>query len=68
MALSLVICVTMANLLLAAQSADTMTHPAFRNRGLFVKLAGMTVDLCRRTQIAFAFWFPQPAFITGFCK
>jgi hypothetical protein len=53
-------------LLLSAQSADTMTHPAFRNRGLFVKLAGMTVDLCKEHKLHWLFGFPNQHSLPGF--
>ena len=33
-------------LYLAAQSADTMTHPKYQFKGLFVQLANLTFDLC----------------------
>src|ERR1700756_22199 len=32
--------------ILSAQSADTMTHPDYRFKGLFVDLARRTFDLC----------------------
>src|SRR6185312_4368304 len=33
--------------ILAAQSADTMTHPGYRNMGLFPRLANHTYTLCK---------------------
>jgi len=48
-----------AQSILAAQSADTMTHPAYRHKGLFVELSKMTFDLCRREQINLIFGFPN---------
>lgn len=47
---------------LAAQSADTMTHPKYRYKGMFAKLSGMTMDLCRELQIRFVFGFPNQDF------
>jgi hypothetical protein len=46
-------------IILAAQSADTMTHPSHRCKGLFKKLATITFDLCRMSGIAFIFGFPN---------
>jgi len=46
-------------ILLAAQSADTMTHPMHRNKGLFIKLSKMTFDLCRQLGIRLIFGFPN---------
>ena len=46
-------------ILLAAQSADTMTHPKHRNKGMFVKLSMMTFDLCRQLGIRLIFGFPN---------
>ena len=46
-------------ILLAAQSADTMTHPDHRNKGLFVKLSRLTFDLCRQLGIRLIFGFPN---------
>lgn len=46
-------------IMLAAQSADTMTHPLHRYKGLFVKLAQCTYDLCKENGILFVFGFPN---------
>lgn len=53
-------------LILAAQSADTMTHPDYRNQGLFVKLAELTFGLCRSTGISIVFGFPNQHSLPGF--
>ena len=45
--------------ILAAQSADTMTHPGHRFKGLFVELSAMTFDLCREMGIRLIFGFPN---------
>lgn len=45
--------------LLAAQSADTMTHPGYRFKGLFVELANMCYELCRQQGIRLIFGFPN---------
>lgn len=45
--------------ILAAQSADTMTHPDHRNKGLFVTLANKTYELAKNSNIRFLFGFPN---------
>jgi hypothetical protein len=52
--------------ILAAQSADTMTHPDYRNRGLFVELANLTYELCRAEGIKIIFGFPNQNSLPGF--
>jgi hypothetical protein len=44
---------------LAAQSADTMTHPGFRYKGLFVELSNICFELCRESGINLIFGFPN---------
>jgi hypothetical protein len=44
---------------LAAQSADTMTNPAYRYKGMFVELSKMTFELCRQLGIQLVFGFPN---------
>lgn len=44
---------------LAAQSGDTMTHPGYRYKGLFVELANRTYDLCRENGIQLIYGFPN---------
>lgn len=46
-------------LYLAAQSADTMTHPRYQYKGLFVHLANLTFDLCEEEGISIVFGFPN---------
>jgi hypothetical protein len=46
-------------ILLAAQSADTMTHPQHRFKGMFVELSNKTFDLCRELGIRLVFGFPN---------
>jgi GNAT superfamily N-acetyltransferase len=46
-------------LLSVAQSADTMTHPLHRKKGLFVILAQQTYELCRQEGIRLVFGFPN---------
>lgn len=46
-------------IILAAQSGDTMTDPAFRFKGMFVELSRITFDLCKTLGINFAFGFPN---------
>jgi hypothetical protein len=53
-------------LYLAAQSADTMTHPKYQFKGLFVQLANLTFDLCRDEGISLVFGFPNQNSLHGF--
>jgi hypothetical protein len=46
-------------IILAAQSGDTMTHPGFRYKGMFVELSKITFALCREEGIRFVFGFPN---------
>lgn len=52
--------------ILAAQSADTMTHPDHRFKGLFVELARRTFDLCETLGIRLVFGFPNQNSLPGF--
>jgi hypothetical protein len=51
---------------LAAQSADTMTHPQYRYKGLFVQLANITFDLAQEEGISLIFGFPNQNSLHGF--
>lgn len=53
-------------LYLAAQSADTMTHPKYQFKGLFVQLANLTFDLCMDEGISLVFGFPNQNSLHGF--
>src|ERR1700748_1364727 len=53
-------------LYLAAQSADTMTHPKYQFKGLFVQLANLTFDLCMEEGISLVFGFPNQNSLHGF--
>jgi GNAT superfamily N-acetyltransferase len=53
-------------IVLSAQSADTMTHPQYRNKGLFVELATLTFQLCRKAGIQLVFGFPNQNSLHGF--
>ncbi|WP_428330840.1 GNAT family N-acetyltransferase [Mucilaginibacter sp.] len=53
-------------IILSAQSADTMTHPDYRNQGLFVELALHTYQLCRECGIELIFGFPNQNSLPGF--
>lgn len=46
-------------LILAAQSADTMTHPEHRCKGMFTELSNITFDLCQQLNIKLIFGFPN---------
>jgi len=52
--------------ILAAQSADTMTHREHRNKGLFTSLARLTFDACSRENIELVFGFPNDNSYPGF--
>jgi hypothetical protein len=54
--------------ILAAQSADTMTHENHRNRGLFVQLAQKTYELAKANNIKFIFGFPNENSYRGLIK
>lgn len=51
---------------LAAQSADNITHPAYRFKGLFVQLANLTFELAREEGICLVFGFPNQNALHGF--
>lgn len=53
-------------IILAAQSVDTMTHPNHRNKGLFAELALTTFQLCRELNIRLLFGFPNQNSLPGF--
>jgi hypothetical protein len=46
-------------IMLSAQPADTITHPDYRNRGLFNLLANKTFELCEESGIKLIFGFPN---------
>ena len=48
-----------SRMVLAAQSADTMTHPKHRYKGMFVDLSKKTFDLCKQNGIQLIFGFPN---------
>ncbi|CAN5517881.1 hypothetical protein BH09BAC6_BH09BAC6_11740 [soil metagenome] len=54
------------SIVLAAQSADTMTHPLYRNQGLFVELAKRTFEVCCSAGIEILFGFPNQNSLPGF--
>lgn len=45
--------------LLAAQSTDTMTHPGYRFKGMFMELSNRCFELCRDHGILLLFGFPN---------
>ncbi|MBS1530401.1 MAG: GNAT family N-acetyltransferase [Bacteroidetes bacterium] len=53
-------------LYLAAQSADNLTHPNYRFKGLFAQLATLTFDLAREEGICLIFGFPNQNALHGF--
>lgn len=54
--------------ILAAQGADTMTHPDFRKQGLFYLLARETFQLARENNIRFIFGFANQNSLPGAVK
>lgn len=50
---------------LVAQSVDTLVHPDYRNRGLFLDLAHHCYDQCKKLGIKAVFGFPNPAAFPG---
>jgi GNAT superfamily N-acetyltransferase len=50
---------------LTAQSADTMTHPDHRNKGLFTELANHTYALSKAMGISLVFGFPNQNSLPG---
>lgn len=55
-------------IVLCAQSGDTMTHKNHRGQGLFTKLASLTNQLARESGINFIFGFPSTQSYPGFQK
>lgn len=53
---------------LAAQSCDTMTHPAYRRQGLFIELAQQAFVLARQEGIHLVFGFPNQHSYPGFIR
>jgi GNAT superfamily N-acetyltransferase len=51
---------------LAAQSGDTMTHPAHQGKGLFTQLARKTYELCKMEGIQLVYGFPNQNSYPGF--
>lgn len=53
---------------LGAQSVDGMTHPGYRNKGLFLALIAKTMELCKDSGIRFHFGFPNQHSLPAFEK
>lgn len=56
------------NIVMAAQSGDTMTHPDHRNKGLFIELAKRTYELGKSLGVQFVFGFPNKNSYHGLVK
>jgi hypothetical protein len=56
----------MGNDYYVAQSGDTMTDPNHRQKGLFIKLALKTYELCKAEELSFVFGFPNENSYPGF--
>lgn len=54
------------HMVLAAQSADTMTHPKYHDSGLFAELTKLTFELCRSEGVRIVFGFSGQNAIPGF--
>lgn len=54
--------------ILCAQSGDTMTHPEYRGKGLFIALAKETYSLCKAEGVHFVFGFPNKNSYPGFIR
>jgi hypothetical protein len=52
-------------IILSAQSADSMTHPKHRYKGLFKELAALTFEACRNEGVKLTFGFPNQNSFTG---
>lgn len=52
----------------AVQSGDTMTHKDHTGKGLFIKLATLTYELCKKLKVSFVFGFPNYNSYPGFVK
>ncbi|MEI6764189.1 MAG: GNAT family N-acetyltransferase [Bacteroidota bacterium] len=52
----------------AAQSGDTMTHPKHQGKGLFIKLAKMTYDYVKENGVQCVFGFPNKNSYPGFVR
>lgn len=53
---------------MGAQSLDTMTHPDFRGRGIFVQLANAAFAVAERRGIEVLYGFPNPQSYPGFVR
>jgi hypothetical protein len=56
------------SVMLAAISGDTMTHSQHRKKGLFLRLAAMTFEKCRKLGIVLVFGFPNNQSYYGFTR
>ncbi len=53
---------------LAGQSMDTMTHPDYQGRGIFIRLAKACYDLAASRGYELLYGFPNPANYPGFVR
>jgi hypothetical protein len=49
-------------------SLNTLTHPNYQGKGLFIKMAKKTYDLCKDKNVLFTVGFPNPLSFGGFVK
>lgn len=59
---------TGAEVILGAQSLDTMTHPGFRGQGMFVSLAQACIDRAIEQGVEALYGFPNPSSYPGFVR
>jgi GNAT superfamily N-acetyltransferase len=55
-------------IVLGAQSVDTMTHPEYRNQGMFAELAGSCMELAASRGIRVLYGFPNQNSYPGFVQ
>lgn len=53
---------------LGTLSLNTLTHPEYQGRGLFIELAKATYEICDENDIVFTLGFPNPLSYGGFIK
>jgi hypothetical protein len=49
-------------------SLNTLTHPNYQGKGLFIKMATETYEFCRKSNISLTVGFPNPLSYGGFVK
>jgi hypothetical protein len=57
-----------SDVVLGAQSMDTMTHPDYQGQGIFVKLARACFEIASSRNFQLLYGFPNPLSFPGFVK